>query len=115
MTSATPASIDDYISAFPGDVQEVLTKIRETIRQAAPQARERISYKMPTFFLGKAVVHFAAFKGHIGFYPPVRDPDLQAKIQPYRGEKGSLTFRLDQPIPYALIADIVKARFGKSG
>ena len=105
-----PASVDDYISAFPADVQHLLQTIRETIRQAAPTAREKISYKMPTFAIDKDIIHFGAFKYHIGLYPPVRDPDLKSRVLPYRGEKGNLRFPLDRPIPYALIADIVKAR-----
>lgn len=105
-----PDSIDDYISAFPSDIQHLLQEIRETIRRAAPTAREKISYKMPTFALDRDIVHFGAFKGHIGFYPPVRDPGLQSRVLPYRGEKGNLRFPLDQPIPHDLIADIVKSR-----
>lgn len=107
---ANPATVDDYIAAFPADTQQVLQRIRETILRAAPGARERISYKMPTFALEKDIVHFGAFKGHIGLYPPVRESDLQSRVLPYRGEKGNLRFPLDQPIPYGLIADIVKAR-----
>jgi uncharacterized protein YdhG (YjbR/CyaY superfamily) len=109
-----PATVDDYIAAFPADIQQMLQRIRETIRQAAPTARERISYKMPTFALDKDIVHFGAFKGHIGLYPPVREPDLQSRTLAYRGEKGNLRFPLDQPIPYDLIADIVKARVEKA-
>jgi uncharacterized protein YdhG (YjbR/CyaY superfamily) len=108
------AAVDEYIARFPPDVQQVLKRIRETIRQEIPTARERISYKMPTFSLEKDVVHFGAFKGHIGLYPPVREPDLQSRVLPYRGEKGNLRFPLDQPIPYGLIADIVKARVENS-
>jgi uncharacterized protein YdhG (YjbR/CyaY superfamily) len=107
---ANPTSVDDYIAGFPADVQQLLQGIRETIRRAAPTARERISYRMPTFALGKVIVHFGAFKGHIGLFPPVRDPDLQSRMLPYRGDKGNLRFPLDQPIPHDLIADIVKAR-----
>jgi len=110
MAAATPDTIDEYIGGFPADVAGVLVQIRETIRRAAPEAVERMSYKMPTFALGKDIVHFGAFKGHIGLYPPVREPALQKRIAPYVGEKGNLRFPLDQPIPYDLIADIVKAR-----
>jgi len=108
--TADPAAVDDYIAAFPADEQDVLRTIRETIRQAAPAATERLSYQMPTFFLGKVLVHYGAFKDHIGLYPPVREPEFQDRIRPYRNEKGNLRFPLDQPIPHALIADIVKAR-----
>jgi uncharacterized protein YdhG (YjbR/CyaY superfamily) len=113
-SSAKTKPVDDYIAGFPADVQRVLQKIRQTIRKAAPAARERISYNMPTYALGKDIVHFGAFKEHIGFYPPVRDAELQDRIAPYRGEKGNLRFPLDRPIPYDLIADIVKARAARA-
>ncbi|MBV9636562.1 MAG: DUF1801 domain-containing protein [Methylobacteriaceae bacterium] len=112
---ATSVAIDEYISSFPADIQQVLQKVRQTIRQAAPMARERMSYNMPTFALDKDIVHFGAFKEHIGFYPPVRDPELQDRIAAYRGEKGNLRFPLDQPIPYDLIGDIVKSRVARDG
>jgi uncharacterized protein YdhG (YjbR/CyaY superfamily) len=108
--SATPTSVDEYISTFPADVQQVLQKVRRPIKRAAPMARERISYNMPTFSLGKDIVHFGAFKEHIGLYPPVREPELQDRIAIYRGENENLRFPLDQPIPYGLIGDIVKSR-----
>jgi uncharacterized protein YdhG (YjbR/CyaY superfamily) len=108
--SATPATIDDYIAAFPADIQRVLQEIRETVRQAAPTANEKISYGMPTFALNKVIVHFGAFKKHIGLFPPVREPTLQSRVLPYRGDKGNLRFPMDQPIPHNLIADIVKSR-----
>src|ERR1700761_9429987 len=107
---AAPSTVDDYIAAFPEDVRRILQNIRETIRRAVPLAKEKISYKMPTFALDKDIVHFGVFKTHIGLYPPVRDPNLQSRVLPYRGEKGNLRFPLDQPIPYDLIADIVQAR-----
>lgn len=106
----TPASIDDYIAAARPEVQPILERIRDTIRQAAPAAEEKISYQMPAFTLGGALVYFAAFKHHIGFYPPVRDAKLRAETSPYAGEKGNLRFPLDQPIPYALIGKLVEAR-----
>ncbi len=106
----SPTSIDDYIDRYPPRVQEVLHRIRKTISEAAPAATETISYGMPTFKLKKAIVHFGAFKDHVGLYPPVREPQLQVRIQPFRGEKGNLRFPLDQTIPFDLIADIVKAR-----
>lgn len=105
-----PASIDDYIAAAVPEVQSILQKIRETIRKAAPAAVEKISYRMPTFALDGNLVHFAAFKQHIGFYPPVRDEKLRAEASAYAGEKGNLRFPLDQPIPYPLIGRLVKAR-----
>ena len=108
--SETSAAVDEYISTFPANIQHVLQKVRQTIRKAAPTARERISYNMPTFSLNKDIVHFGAFKEHIGLYPPVRDPEFQDRIAIYRGERGNLRFPLDQPIPYRLIGDIVKSR-----
>lgn len=108
---ATPRNIDEYIASFSPDVQAILQKIRFTIRQAAPEARETISYKIPAFRLDGILVYFAAFKKHIGFYPPVRgDAKLEKAISTYAGEKGNLQFPLDQPIPYRLIERIVKLR-----
>lgn len=108
---ATPRNIDEYIASFSPDVQAILQKIRFTIRQAAPEARETISYKIPAFRLDGILVYFAAFKKHIGFYPPVRgDAKLEKAISTYGGEKGNLQFPLDQPIPYRLIQRIVKLR-----
>lgn len=106
-----PANIDEYIASFPPDVQTILQKIRLTIRHAAADAQESISYRIPAFRLQGTLVYFAAFKKHIGFYPPVRgDAKLAKAVSPYAGEKGSLRFPLDRPIPYTLIARIVKLR-----
>jgi len=104
-------TIDEYIATFPPDVRAILKKIRATIRKAAPAATERISYRMPAFALERDLVYFAAFKQHIGFYPPVKgDAKLKADLAVYAGEKGNLRFPLDEPIPYGLIGRIVKAR-----
>jgi uncharacterized protein YdhG (YjbR/CyaY superfamily) len=108
---ATPKTVDKYIASFSPEVQAILEKIRVTVRNAAPDAQESISYNIPTFTLGVALVHFAAFKGHIGFFPPVRgDAKLAKAISVYAGEKGNLRFPLDQPIPYGLIRRLVKLR-----
>jgi uncharacterized protein YdhG (YjbR/CyaY superfamily) len=108
---AAPGDIDEYIAACPPEVQPVLEKIRATIRRAVPDARETISYRMPTFTLRGVVLHFAAFRQHIGLYPPVHgDPELMAEIAPYAGEKGNLRFPLDRRIPYALIGKLAKVR-----
>jgi uncharacterized protein YdhG (YjbR/CyaY superfamily) len=105
------AAIDEYIAAFPPRVQSILKKIRSTIRRAAPAAEEKISYKLPAFTLNGDLIYFAAFKNHIGLYPPVkRDERLRAEISRYRAEKGNVRFPLDEPIPYALIGRIVKFR-----
>jgi uncharacterized protein YdhG (YjbR/CyaY superfamily) len=106
-----PKSIDDYIAAFPSDVQEILQKIRTTIRKAAPDAEETISYQMPTFTLKGNLVHFAAFKEHIGFYPtPTGIENFKDELSVYEGAKGSVRFPLDKPIPFDLIGRIVKFR-----
>jgi uncharacterized protein YdhG (YjbR/CyaY superfamily) len=107
----TPTNIDEYIAGFSPDVQTILETIRETIRHAAPDAQETISYRMPAFTLKGTLVYFAAFKKHIGLYPPITgDSKLEKAISPYSGEKGNLRFPLDQPIPYRLIERIVKHR-----
>jgi uncharacterized protein YdhG (YjbR/CyaY superfamily) len=106
-----PSNIDEYIASYSPEIQAILEEIRLTIRKAAPEAQEKISYQMPTFTLMGNLVHFAAFKNHIGLYPPVKgDEKLKAEIAPYEGEKGSLKFPLDKPIPYALISRVVKSR-----
>ena len=106
-----PADIGEYIASFPPRVQSILKKIRSTIRKAAPAAEEKISYKVPAFTLNGDLIYFAAFKNHIGLFPPVKgDAKLRAAISRYRGEKGNLRFPLDEPIPYALIGRIVKFR-----
>jgi uncharacterized protein YdhG (YjbR/CyaY superfamily) len=111
MGRKTPKTIDEYIAAFSPEVQKILHKIRLTIRRVAPDAQETISYQIPTFKLDGVLVHFAAFKNHIGLYPPVRgDAKLLKAVAPYAGEKGNLRFPLDQPMPYDLIARIAKLR-----
>ena len=110
-SQASPTNIDDYIAQFSPEVQETLEEIRLTIRRAAPDAQETISYQIPAFTLNGALVYFAAFKSHIGFYPPVKgDARLEKAVSPYAGEKGNLRFPLNKPIPYALIERIVKFR-----
>jgi uncharacterized protein YdhG (YjbR/CyaY superfamily) len=105
-------SIDEYIAACSPAVQPTLRKLRATIRRAAPpDVNEAISYRIPAFALHGTLVYFAAFKNHIGLYPPVQgNAKLQARLAPYAGPKGNLKFPLDRPIPYALIARIVKFR-----
>ena len=108
---AKPKNIDEYIASFSPEVQAILERIRSAIRRAAPDAQETISYRIPAFKLHGIVVYFAAFKQHIGLYPPVRgDADLEKSIATYAGKKGNLQFPLDQPIPYRLIERIVKLR-----
>jgi uncharacterized protein YdhG (YjbR/CyaY superfamily) len=106
-----PKTIDEYIASYPPDVQEILQKIRRTVRGAVPDAEETISYRMPAFRKKKILIYFAAFKNHVGLYPPVKgDAALLKAVAPYAGEKGNLRFPLDQPIPYELIERIVKLR-----
>jgi uncharacterized protein YdhG (YjbR/CyaY superfamily) len=106
-----PKKVGEYIAAFPPDVQKVLERIRLTVHNAAPGAQETISYRIPTFTQHGVLVHFAAFRNHIGLYPPVSgDAHIEKAIAPYAGEKGNLRFPLNQPIPYDLIERIVKLR-----
>jgi uncharacterized protein YdhG (YjbR/CyaY superfamily) len=107
----TPKNIDEYISNFDPEVRAILQKVRTTIRNAAPEAQEVISYQMPAFRQHGILVYFAAWKKHIGLYPPISgDAKLDQAVKPYAGEKGNLQFPLDKPIPYNLIARIVKHR-----
>jgi uncharacterized protein YdhG (YjbR/CyaY superfamily) len=107
---ADPKTIDDYIALFPLEVQECLQKIRTTIKKAAPQAQEAISYKIPTFTLdGKYLIYFAAFKKHISVYPAPRGAKaFKEELAKYEGGKGTLQFPLDKPIPFSLIRRIVE-------
>ncbi|MEK6323867.1 MAG: DUF1801 domain-containing protein [Acidobacteriota bacterium] len=110
-----PKDIDEYIAGFPSDVQEILEKIRMTIRKAAPNAEETIKYQMPTFTLNGNLVHFAAFKKHIGFYPAPRGIEkFKDELSVYEGAKSSVRFPLDKPIPFDLISKIVKFRVKKN-
>lgn len=104
-------SVDKYISGFPYDIQTLLEEIRKTIREAAPEAAETIKYAMPTFVLNGNLVHFAAFKNHIGFYPvPSGIEAFKKELSVYKGAKGSVQFPLDKPLPLELITKIVNFR-----
>ena len=105
-------TIDEYIGSFPEHVQRVLEKLRATVREATPEALEPISYDMPTFNLnGERLVYFSAWKNHIGFYSiPEGNEAFKKELSPYAGEKGSLRFPLDKPIPYDLVKKIVMFR-----
>jgi uncharacterized protein YdhG (YjbR/CyaY superfamily) len=106
-----PHTIDDYIAGFPPKVRAILEKIRDTVSSAAPDAEEVISYRMPAFKQGGILIYFAAFKAHIGIFPPVSgDARLEKAVAPYAGPKGNLRFPLDEPIPYDLIRRIVVLR-----
>jgi uncharacterized protein YdhG (YjbR/CyaY superfamily) len=105
------AEVDAYIGAFPARVRKVLEKVRTTIRRAAPEAEEVISYRMPAFKQQGILVFFAGWKEHIGLYPPIAgDPAIEKAVARYAGPKGNLQFPLDEPIPYDLIERIVKLR-----
>ena len=104
-------TIDEYIERAAPEAQPILRRIRATVARAAPDATEIISYSMPAFRRDRILIYFAAFRRHIGVYPPVRgDAALEKAVAPYAGPKGNLQFPLDRRIPYALIARIVKSR-----
>lgn len=106
-----PENIDEYIAVFPLEVQDILEKIRAAIRKAAPDAAETIKYQIPTFTLYGNLVHFAAFKEHIGFYPgPTGIEKFRHELSVYKGAKGSVQFPLHRPIPFGLISKIVRFR-----
>ncbi|HET6558641.1 MAG TPA: DUF1801 domain-containing protein [Prolixibacteraceae bacterium] len=111
METSPAKNIDDYIAQCPAEVQAILQELRETIRKAAPEAQETISYMMPTFTLEGNLVHFAAFKNHIGFYPaPSGIEQFRNELSTYELSKGTIRFPLGQPIPLELVSRIVKLR-----
>ncbi len=106
-----PTTIDAYIAGFPPEVQKILKEIRGTIQKAAPQAEEAMKYAIPTFVFHGNLVHFAAFKHHIGFYPsPSGLEKFKQEISVYKNSKGAVQFPLDQPVPFDLIRRIVEFR-----
>ncbi len=110
-SKTTPEDIDAYIRMFPHEVQVMLSSLRQTIREAAPEAEETISYQMPTFKQNGALVHFAAYKKHIGFYPtPSGIEAFKEELSAYEGSKGTVRFALDKPLPLDLVSEIVKFR-----
>ena len=111
-TNAPPGDVDHYIAAFPIDVQRQLRRVRTAIKKAAPNAHEVISYGMPAFVLnGIGLLSFAAWKNHIAIYPaPTGSASFNKRLEPYRAEKSTVRFPLDEPIPVDLIAEIVKLR-----
>lgn len=111
MKTLNVETIDAYIKQFPEDVQEKLAQMREVIRNAAPKAEEAMKYAIPTFVQEGNLVHFAAFKNHIGFYPaPSALVEFKKELSRYKGSKGAVQFPLDQPLPLALVKRIVKYR-----
>lgn len=110
-SSKPPETIDEYIAGFPPGVRKMLKQVRAAIKKAAPDAEEAIKYRMPTFVLNENLVHFAAFKNHVGFYPtPSGIETFKDKLSQYRSAKGSVQFPLDRPMPLGLIAEIVRFR-----
>jgi uncharacterized protein YdhG (YjbR/CyaY superfamily) len=108
-------TIDEYIAQFPEEIQEILKTLRKVIKEAAPDAKEKISYQMPTFDLYGNLVHFAAHKNHIGFYPDPSGIDaFKDELSKYKGAKGSVQFPLEKPLPYELISRIVKFRVAEN-
>ncbi len=113
--SRTVTSIDEYIQTFPEEVQVILTTLRDVIKEAAPNATEKISYQMPTFDLYGNLVHFAAYHHHIGFYPTPSGIDhFKDELSIYKGAKGSVQFPIYEPLPYALIYRIVMFRVNEN-
>ena len=111
MKTGQAGNIDEYIAGYPKDIQKLLQTVRTTISQAAPKAEEAIKYGIPTFTLHGNLVHFAAWKKHIGFYPaPVGIEAFKQELSGYGQSKGAVQFPIDQPLPLALIKKMVKFR-----
>jgi uncharacterized protein YdhG (YjbR/CyaY superfamily) len=109
--SADSAVIDDYIAACPPKVQAILRRVRALVREEAPEAQEKFSYRMPAFSQNGMLIYYAAFNHHLGIFPPVKgNAVLNTALAKYRGEKGNLRFPYDEPIPYPLIRRVVQAR-----
>jgi uncharacterized protein YdhG (YjbR/CyaY superfamily) len=107
----TPKNIDEYIAGYPADIQGILQKIRAIVHETAPEAQETISYQVPTFTLKGNLVHFAAFKSHISFFPASSGVEkFKNELEGYKTSKGTIQFPLGQPIPYDLIRRIVLFR-----
>ena len=113
--TVNPANIDEYIALYPPNVQKILQKLRLIIREEAPEAKETISYQIPTFTLNGNLVHFAAFKNHIGFYPaPSGLAEFNDELSVYKSGKGSIQFPIDKKLPLDLIIKIVKFRVNEN-
>ncbi len=115
MNKNKPKNVDDYVDRFPREVQQLLRKMRLTVKRAAPRATERISYGMPAFFLDRNLVYFAAHKSHIGFYPGATAIEaFKKEVSAYKWAKGSVQFPFDEPLPLTLVSRIVKFRVKQS-
>jgi len=114
-TKGMVSSIEEYVALFPPNVQAILREIRRVIKEAAPEAEEKISYRMPTFYLNGNLVHFAAHTNHIGFYPtPSGIEAFKDELSSYKWAKGSVQFPLDRPMPFDVIKRIVEFRVKES-
>ena len=108
-------TMDEYINAFPEDIQRILKELRQTIKDVAPEAEETINYQIPTFALNGNLVHFAAFENHIGFYPtPSGMEAFKKELSGYKGAKGSVQFPITEPLPLPLIRRIVEYRVNEN-
>jgi uncharacterized protein YdhG (YjbR/CyaY superfamily) len=108
-------TIDGYIASFSANIQKILKNLRKTIKSAAPDAQERISYQMPAFSQNGILVYFAAFKNHIGFYPTASGVSkFKKELSVYKGGKGSIQFPIDKPLPLVLISKIVKFKVSEN-
>lgn len=115
MEQNIPKSIDEYILQYPQEIQEILRTLRKVIKESAPNAEEKISYRMPTFVLNGNLVHFAAYKNHIGFYPTSSGINtFQQELSEYKTSKGAVQFPIGKPIPYEIISQIVKFRVAEN-
>ncbi|MEX1377310.1 MAG: DUF1801 domain-containing protein [Eubacteriales bacterium] len=104
-----PKTIDDYIALESEDVQQILNKVRNTLRDVLPDAIEKISWRMPTYWKNHNIIHFASFKNHLGIYPgPLAIEHFADKLKNYKTSKGAIQFQYSEPIPYELIAEIAK-------
>ncbi len=115
MTTTKPDNIEEYIAGFPKNIQEILDQVRATVKEAAPGAEETIKYAMPTFMLNGNLVHFAAFKNHIGFYPALTEnEEFKKELLVYKTGRGSVQFPIDKPMPLSLITKIVKFQVNRN-
>jgi uncharacterized protein YdhG (YjbR/CyaY superfamily) len=111
MPAVKPKNIDEYISSFPINIQNSLQELRKSIQKTVPNATEAIKYGIPTFVMNGNLIHFAAYKTHIGFYPgSLGIVTFTEKLRPYKTSKGAIQFPLHQPLPLALITEIVQFR-----
>lgn len=110
-------SVDDYVASFPSQTRQLLEQVRRIAAAAVPDGQETIAYNMPTIQVaGRSVVHFAGWTGHLSVYPePAGDPELTRDLAPYSGDKGTLRFPLDQPLPEDLVRRVVEALVARAG